>query len=76
MESGLPRPADFSRETYNSVSHLISAEYVAINLRLRYGEELNTPQYHPPGTMLQNRRIAHQFMSVHQHVLQEKPATT
>lgn len=72
MESGLPRPADFSREQYNSVSRLIRAEYVAANLRQRYGNELNAPEYHAPDTMALSRRIAHQFMSIHQHVIQEQ----
>ncbi|CAJ3967924.1 KAP P-loop protein [Burkholderia pseudomallei] len=71
LESGLPRPADFERGQYNSVSHLIPAEYVAANLRLRYGVELDNPNYYPPDTMAQPRRVAHQFMAVHQHVLQE-----
>jgi hypothetical protein len=72
MESGLPRPADFGREQYKSVSHLIPAEYVATNLRLRFGAELDTPQNYPPDTMAQPRRVAHQFMVVHQYVLQEQ----
>ena len=69
MESGLPRPADFDRRQYDSASHLIPAEYVAANLRLRYGAELDTPQNYPPDTMAQPRRVAHQFMTVHQAVL-------
>lgn len=72
MESGLPRPADFGREEYDSVSNFILAEYVAENLRFRYGAELNTPQYHTPDAMISARRIAHQFMYVHHHVLQQK----
>lgn len=76
MESGLPRPADFAREQYNSVSHLIPAEYVATNLRLRYGAELDAPQNYPPDTMAQPRRVAHQFMTVHQYVLQAQHAAT
>ncbi|MFM0086728.1 P-loop NTPase fold protein [Paraburkholderia sediminicola] len=74
MESGLPRPADFERRQYNSVSHFIPPEYVAANLRLRYGAELDAPQNYPPDTMAQPRRVAHQFMTVHQHVLQEQHA--
>ena len=74
IESGLPRPSDFRREQYNSVSHLISAEYVARNLRLRYGAELDAPQDYPPDTMAQARRVAHQFMTVHLHVLHEEQA--
>lgn len=69
MESGLPRPADFNKRQYDSVSHLIPAEYVAANMRLRYGEELDNPQNYPPDTMVQPRRVAHQFMTVHQAVL-------
>ncbi len=69
MDSGLPRPADFAREQYDAVTHLISAVYVATNLRLRYGEELEFPQSHPPDTMVQDRRVAHQFMAVHQYVM-------
>lgn len=74
IESGLPRPADFEREQYNSVSHLIAPEYIVANLRSRYGEELEAPQTYPPDTMTQPRRVAHQFMTVHQYVLQEKLA--
>lgn len=72
MESGLPRPSDFGREQYNSVSRLIPADEIAINLRLRYGAELDAFQEYPPDTMTQSRRIAHQFMAVHHHVLQEQ----
>jgi hypothetical protein len=71
METGLPRPADFQRDQYNSVSKIISAEYIAANLRQRYGAELDSPQNYPDERMAQSRRVAHQFMSVHQFVLQE-----
>lgn len=73
MESGLPRPADFRREQYNSVTHILPGEFVAANLRHRYGPELDTPQEYPPETMTQSRRIAHQFMKVHHYVLQNPP---
>ncbi|GEM_PF-288572 len=73
MESGLPRPADFRREQYNSVTHVLPGEYVAANLRQRYGPELDTPQEYPPETMTQSRRVAHQFMGVHLYVLQHPP---
>lgn len=73
MESGLPRPADFRREQYNSVTHVLPGEYIAANLRQRYGPELDTPQEYPPETMTQSRRVAHQFMGVHLYVLQHPP---
>lgn len=76
IESGLPRPADFERRQYGAVSHFIPADYVARNLRRRYGAELDTPQSHPPDAMAQSRRIAHQFMVVHQYVLDELQTAT
>ncbi|MGB5853407.1 MAG: P-loop NTPase fold protein [Rhodanobacter sp.] len=73
MDSGLPRPADFRREQYNSVTSILPGEYVAANLRQRYGPELDTPQEYPPETMTQSRRVAHQFMGIHLYVLQNPP---
>lgn len=73
MESGLPRPADFRREQYNSVTHVLPGEYIAANLRQRYGPELDTPQEYPVETMAQSRRIAHQFMKIHLYVSQHPP---
>ena len=70
IESGLPRPADFRREQYNSVTDILPGEYIAANLRQRYGPELDTPQEYPPETMTQPRRVAHQFMRIHLYVLQ------
>ncbi|HHO0165691.1 TPA: P-loop NTPase fold protein [Klebsiella quasipneumoniae] len=72
MESGLPRPADFRRDQYNAVCSIVPAEYIASNLKLRYGEELEHPESYPSENMLQARRVAHQFMNVHQYVLAEK----
>lgn len=73
MESGLPRPADFRREQYNSVTDILPGEYIAANLRRRYGPDLDTPQEYPPETMMQSRRVAHQFMGIHRHVSQHPP---
>jgi len=76
MSSGLPSPGDFGRDEYDSVTHLIPGAYVAANLRLRYGEELDSPQHYPRDTLMQSRRIAHQFMTVHHDVLEEQAAAT
>lgn len=73
MESGLPSPADFRREQYTSVTYILPGEYVAANLRQRYGLELDTPQEYPPETMTQSRRVAHQFMEIHLAALQLPP---
>lgn len=73
VESGLPRPEDFERRQYDAVTHLLPADYVASNLRSRYGPEVDTPQEYPPENMAQPRRVAHQFMVVHHFVLQHPP---
>ena len=70
MESGLPRPADFEREQYNSVTDILPGEYIAANLRQRYGPELDKPQEYLSEAMTQSRRVAHQFMRIHLYVLQ------
>ena len=74
LESGLPRPADFRRDEYDSVTRILPGEYIAANLRLRYGRELDTPQDYPSETMTQSRRVAHQFMSIHRYVMQHPSA--
>lgn len=76
VESGIPRPGDFERRHYDSVSNLVGADYIAANLKDRYGAELDVPQEYPPEGMDQARRIAHQFMNVHIHVLQEGNSST
>jgi len=80
IESGMPRPADFSRENFNSITTLLPMEFIANNLTGRYGEELNNPQEYPAESMPQARRVAHQFMLIYQHVQQEttslEPPTT
>lgn len=76
VESGIPRPADFERRQYDSVSMLVGAEYIAANLEERYGTELDSPEQYPPESMEQARRIAHQFMNVHNYVLQDHAPST
>jgi hypothetical protein len=75
MDSGLPRPGDLRREQYNSLSELVPAQYIAANLMRRLGGELENPQQYPDENWSAPRRLAHQFMYLHQYVLQEIPAT-
>lgn len=70
MESGLPRPADFRQRQYDSVTNILPSEYIAANLRRRYGAQLDTPQEYPPETIAQSLRVAHQFMAVHLYLMQ------
>lgn len=76
VESGIPRPGDFDRRQYDSVSKLVGADYIATKLKERYGAELSTPEEYPSEGMGQARRVAHQFMNVHNHVLQKDTSLT
>lgn len=70
LESGLPVRSDLRRNTYDDISLLISPDYIAANLRSRYGAELDDPQYHQEGTSA--RMTAHQFVFLHRSALAEQ----
>lgn len=74
IDSGLPVRSDFRREQYNSISEFVPADFIAANLVERFGDELHTPSYHCNDEMPLARRIAHQFMVVHNATLQERNA--
>ncbi len=76
VESGIPRPGDFDRRQYDSVSKLVGADYIAAKLKKRYGTELDSAEEYPAEGMDQARRVAHQFMSVHILVTQEKNSSS
>ncbi|MDQ1094059.1 hypothetical protein QE400_003472 [Xanthomonas sacchari] len=76
VESGIPRPGDFDRRQYDSVSKLVGADYIAAKLKERYGAELDSPEKYPAEGMDQARRVAHQFMNVHIFVIQEKSSSS
>ncbi|WP_199932131.1 MULTISPECIES: KAP family NTPase [unclassified Stenotrophomonas] len=76
VESGIPRPGDFDRRQYDSVSKLVGADYIAAKLRGRYGAELDSPEEYLAEGMDQPRRVAHQFMNVHIFVTQEKSSSS
>src|ERR1700676_3087149 len=72
FESGLPRPSDFTRNLYNEIASLMDPEILSVNLRQRFGKELDAPQWdHSDDTSL-DRQIAHQFMLVHQKAREER----
>lgn len=72
MESGLPVRSSLNRRNYDSISELVSSDFIVANLRARYGVELDEPQYHPAGEFSIARKIAHQFMAIHNQVAQEE----
>jgi len=69
VESGLPVRSDFERRSYDSVADLITPELIAENLRTRYGNALRDPVYHPEEHIPPALKTAHQFMYIHQQVL-------
>ncbi|GAB3055952.1 KAP family P-loop NTPase fold protein [Stenotrophomonas tumulicola] len=76
VESGIPRPGDFDRRQYDSVSKLVGADYIAAKLKEQYGAELDSPEEYPAEGMDQPRRVSHQFMNVHIFVTQEKGSSS
>lgn len=68
LESGLPVRSGFDRRNYDEVDRLVSADYVLANLLGRYGDELSSPQEHPPRDWSVARKFAHQFAFIHRHV--------
>lgn len=66
MEDGLPRRADLRRNSYDEIARLIDPAAIARMLRYRYGDELDHPAFHMDSSVPVSRRIAHQFMAIHQ----------
>lgn len=65
MSTGVPHRSDLDRNDYDSIARLIDPEVVAARLRLRYGPELDSPQYHQNAQVPLAHRFAHQFMHMH-----------
>lgn len=74
MDSGLPSVADFDRDAYNNATALAPADVVAACLVSVYGAELDAPDYHLDSDGQLGRRIAHQFMFIHQRVRRDREA--
>ena len=74
MDTGLSRRADFGRDGYDAIARLIDTTFIAAKLRERYGAELDAAQFHHDDTVPLARRIAHQFVFIHQRVLEERAA--
>lgn len=73
LESGMPSRSDLRRHDYDEIARLVAPAEVARRLRARYGAELDDPHFHHGADVPLPRRIAHQFMVVHQAVLAEVP---
>jgi hypothetical protein len=64
----LPVRSSFDRRNYDSVSELVPAEFIVGNLKQRYGPELNDPKYYPDESFSMARKVAHQFVYLHNSV--------
>ncbi len=72
MEDGLPRAADFRREAYDDIARLIDPEEVVRLLRIRYGDQLDHPEFYLGEDVVLPLRIAHQYMVVHNAAVEER----
>jgi hypothetical protein len=68
LESGLSHRADFERHAYDGLAKLIDPDFVMAKLRARYGDELDSPEFHHSRETPLGRRIAHQFAYIHRAV--------
>jgi hypothetical protein len=71
LESGLPGRGDMDRDAYNQIARLMSPDAVVQRLRERHGPQLDHPEYHHGNDVALATRIAHQFVVVHNAVVQE-----
>ncbi|QRD62767.1 AAA family ATPase (plasmid) [Xanthomonas citri pv. citri] len=72
--TGLSRRSDLERAEYDNIVHFISPNVIGERLRVRYGAQLDNPQFHHGSGISLPLRIAHQFMYVHSKVLAESSA--
>jgi KAP family P-loop domain len=71
LETGLPHKSDFTRDSYNVIAQWLDPEVIISNLRTRYGDEIDTAQYHYGDEVPIARRIALQFAFIHRNVVAE-----
>ena len=69
--TGLPTETDFERNTYDTMARIIAPDTVAQTLRLIYGDQLSTPQFHLSDRETRELRLANQFMFIHEYVVAE-----
>lgn len=68
IESGLPVRGRFERRHFDEVNRIVGTDYVMDNLARRYGDDLDSPQEHPPQEWPVARKFAHQFALIYRHV--------
>jgi hypothetical protein len=71
MESGIPHKSEFIRENYDAISKIRSPAEIVTQLKILYDHELDAPQYHHPSDTALEKRIAHQFVFIHNAVQSE-----
>lgn len=72
LSSGASHRGDFSRSHYDSLTKIVSADFLWQGLRARYGNELDLPIYHREATTSLALKLAHQFAYIHQQVAAEQ----
>lgn len=72
LTTGLPVESSFNQNTYKGIIEVVDPEMMAAALTRMYGQELATPNYRLPLREPRERRLAHQFMFVHDKVLADQ----
>ena len=72
MTTGLPVEVEFRREQYNLVAKLVDTTIVADILRKKFGSALDKPKFYSNQERDRNEELAHQFMLIHNAVLDEQ----
>ena len=72
LDSGLPRPGDLRRESYDAIARLFDPALIVENLRQRYPQDLGIGNYHQRDDAPIAERIAHQFVFIHRGVEAER----
>jgi hypothetical protein len=76
MESGLSHVGDFDRGNFDAVAAIVAPDFLFNKLRERYGDELDSPEYHHSDEIPLGRRIAHQFAVIYVGIEKEKQKQT
>lgn len=73
VESGLPVRSDFDRRSYDEIANLIPPEKIAENIEERYGPDFLQVNMQSEQEVSITKRIAHQYLQIHNKVQKEKP---
>jgi len=71
MQSGISRKSDFDRSSYDTISRYVDPNIIYLNLKTRYGSEIDNSSYHQPRDIPSAKIYARQFAFIHEKVQEE-----